>query len=164
MTTEPTPFDDLSYGFDSNPKLEFLYFRTVDLPLELPDSLFNGRHAYLLQDVKYVDSHGDTYTAHAGLITDGGSIPRFFWRVAGSPFTYYLLAYLIHDDLRKAADKLTDAEARHRARKKADLLFGEMLYWIDRFCRYIDVPAWKRYSMYCAVRMHAKTLNGASHD
>jgi len=41
---------------------------------------------------------GTTLTAPAGTATDGASIPRFFWRVIGSPFVgLYRRATVVHD-------------------------------------------------------------------
>ena len=121
-----------------------------------------GSHWILTQEAKAIV--GTTYklVCPKGMETDGASIPRFFWRVCGSPFTFCLLAYLIHDEHRAAADELVDAEIRKQARKAADILFSEMLYSIDRYCRHISVPGWKRKAMYLAVRWHARQLNGHS--
>jgi len=41
---------------------------------------------------------GVLYRAPAGMLTDGASIPRFAWRIVGSPWTgRYLRAAIIHD-------------------------------------------------------------------
>lgn len=38
-------------------------------------------------------------TISQGFTTDGGTIPRMLWRVAGHPLGSYLLSYLVHDAL-----------------------------------------------------------------
>lgn len=58
----------------------------------------DGRYMQLLEPLVYVDSCGRRWTAPAGYRTDGASIPRFFWRVIGSPFVgKYRRAAVIHD-------------------------------------------------------------------
>lgn len=58
----------------------------------------NGREMVLLEDVTYIDSKGKRWEAKAGDIIDGASIPRFFWRVIGSPFVgKYRRSSVIHD-------------------------------------------------------------------
>jgi len=60
----------------------------------LPDN----RSMRLLADVVFLDSYGITWEAPAGSKVDGASIPRFFWRVMGSPFTgRYRRASVVHD-------------------------------------------------------------------
>ncbi len=55
------------------------------------------REMILLEDVSFT-SKGKIWIAPAGSIIDGASIPRFFWRVIGSPFIgYYRRASVIHD-------------------------------------------------------------------
>lgn len=53
-----------------------------------------------------------------GFDTDGGSIPRVFWRVAGHPLGEWLLAYLVHDAL---------YSAEYVERSLADDIFLELL-------------------------------------
>ena len=60
----------------------------------LPD----GRKMKLLGTVYYVDSNGATWVAHRNDVVDGASIPRFFWRLIGSPFVgKFRRASVIHD-------------------------------------------------------------------
>lgn len=56
------------------------------------------RKMILLEDVSFIDDNGKEWTAPAGSEIDGASIPRFFWRVIGSPFVgKYRRASVIHD-------------------------------------------------------------------
>lgn len=56
------------------------------------------RRMRLTVEFRYVDSAGKIWTAPAGLITDGASIPRLLWGVAGSPFDGpYRRAAVLHD-------------------------------------------------------------------
>ena len=92
-----------------------------------------GRY-YLYDDYKDVP---------AGFITDGASIPRFFWRFIGHPFEgEYIGVYVEHDH-----DYAVGKISRNVAEKK--LLDGLKAKGIG-YC--------KRYAIYWAVR-----LFGASH-
>lgn len=83
--------------------------------------------AILLSDFIYIDKAGRTHTSKAGNITDGASIPRFFWRVIGPPMAGpYLPAAIIHDMYCEKAHTLTGKEAKE-LRLAADKLFFEML-------------------------------------
>lgn len=48
-------------------------------------------------DFYYRDRNGFLWWEHARDVSDGGSIPRFFWRVVGNPFSGPVGAYRIHD-------------------------------------------------------------------
>ena len=48
--------------------------------------LDDGRKMLLLSSTTYTDPTGVEWTAPAGRVVDGASIPRLFWRIAGSPF------------------------------------------------------------------------------
>ena len=122
----------MKQSFPNNPKLEFL-----------PD----GRSAKLLEPFSYVDTGGRVHTATAGMITDGGSVPRFFWRLIGSPFTRCLPAYIIHDWYCERAADLA-GQAANDLRRQADRLFAEML-------AYLGVSRLKRAMMYAGVRLGA---------
>ena len=92
-----------------------------------------GRY-YLYDDFKDIPK---------GFITDGGSIPRFFWRFIGHPFeSEYIEVYVEHDH---------DYADGSISRKEADekLLAGLKANGMG-YC--------KRYAIYFAVR-----LFGASH-
>ena len=134
-TTTSLKSDNLQ-GFSGSPKIQLL-----------PD----GRRAKLLEEFSYRDALGDKHIAHRGFIFDGGSIPRFFWRIIGSPFTGVArAAYVIHDvDCMRALDiaRDVDKEMGKAFRLKADLLFLEML-------THLGVSWWRRRAMYRAVRLH----------
>jgi len=52
----------------------------------------------LLEDLTYIDRHGQRWTARKGLETNGASIPRFLWTAMGSPMTgAYRRAAFVHD-------------------------------------------------------------------
>ena len=56
------------------------------------------RNMRLLETITFTDSKGKIWTAEADSIIDGASIPRFFWRVIGSPFVgYYRRPTVFHD-------------------------------------------------------------------
>lgn len=76
-------------------------------------------------------------TVSPGFTTDGGSIPRFFWRVMGHPLGAYLLAYIIHDAL---------YSAEYFSRRECDEIFLEILAEL-KACRMI------RSAAYATVRL-----------
>ncbi|MDO6488248.1 DUF1353 domain-containing protein [Colwellia sp. 6_MG-2023] len=52
----------------------------------------------LSADFSFVDVNNVKWTAPAGCVIDGASIPRFFWYLIGSPFNgHYRRASVIHD-------------------------------------------------------------------
>lgn len=56
------------------------------------------RKMRLLEDFVFIDSNGLEWRAKKDSIIDGASIPRFFWRVIGSPFIgLYREPSVIHD-------------------------------------------------------------------
>lgn len=58
----------------------------------------NGRDMELTQPFGYVDGRGTEWTAPAGTVVDGASIPRALWTIVGAPFTgKYRKASVIHD-------------------------------------------------------------------
>ena len=60
----------------------------------LPD----GRSMRILEPVTYTDPDGVEWYASAGDVVDGASIPRFLWRLVGSPFVgLYRVASVFHD-------------------------------------------------------------------
>ena len=84
-------------------------------------------------------------TVKGGFLTDGASIPRFLWRLYGSPFLgKYTASAIIHDAL--YGSHLTTKEV-------ADDLFLEMM-------EAEGVSYWKRKTMYWAV----KYFGGSSWD
>lgn len=83
-----------------------------------------------------------------GFVTDGASMPKFAWRIIGSPFTgKYVESAVIHDSLYRT-HKLT--------KETADKLFLEMM-------KVSGVRWWKRKLMYYAVKWFGySSYNGYS--
>lgn len=77
----------------------------------------------LLDDFHYRDPQGDRHTTEKGYLTDGASIPRFFWSLVGQPYGIYLRAAIIHDKLCDLADESATVKERHHRRERADLTF-----------------------------------------
>lgn len=72
-----------------------------------------------------------------GFLTDGASMPRFLWRLFGSPFTgKYTASAIIHDSL---------YGTHLLSKEQTDSLFLEMM-------EVEDVALWKRTCMYYGVR------------
>lgn len=60
--------------------------------------LDDGVTMELLEDVYFIDRAGIKWICKAGDLVDGASIPRFFWRVIGSPLRgKYRKASVFHD-------------------------------------------------------------------
>lgn len=65
-------------------------------PLQLEDA-GDGRRFRLLSPLA-VEVDGVVYTAPAGMLTDGASIPRLLWRAVGAPWSgTYRRAAVVHD-------------------------------------------------------------------
>ena len=115
----------------------------------LPDRA--GRRMRLLCNFHYTDKAGMVHTAREGLVTDGGSIPRFFWRLIGSPYTSPArFAYLIHDQM-CADSREIGGDAGVQLRRVADTLFAEML---ER----LGIARWRVTAMFRAVRFSALSI------
>jgi len=85
---------------------------------------------------------GSSIKIPKGFITDGASIPRFFWRSIGHPFQSRLvMPALIHDFCYRY---------KPFAKKYADELFFEML-------KKNKVSNWRRYLMFWAVKYFGKS-------
>lgn len=110
--------------------------------------LSHGRtEATLLSDFSYTDDCQETHTVKKGEVTDGASIPRFFWRVVGSPMDgEYLPAAIIHDHYCRCANDIPCEKERDQLRLQADNLFRQML-------AYLEISSWKVVSMYIGVRI-----------
>jgi hypothetical protein len=90
------------------------------------------------QDLLFIDKLGYRWIAKVGDELDGASIPRFFWRVAGSPYCgKYREASIVHDVY--CMNKVIDSRLVHNA-------FHEMM--IASGC-----SKWKAWCMWAAVRM-----------
>jgi hypothetical protein len=94
------------------------------------------RKMRLLETLYYTDKAGRLWVALKGSIIDGASIPKFFWRVIGSPFVgKYRRPSVIHD---------VYCENQVRPHQEVHDVFEEMME-VD------DVSDIKRASMYNAV-------------
>lgn len=99
-------------------------FSSYVIPLEHDPS---RGYAILLKDLVYCDLAGRKHRAHAGMPTDGLTIPRFFWRLVGPPFRHqFLLAAIIHDHYCYKAASLDVGRIRNNLRLHGDQLFEEM--------------------------------------
>ena len=111
--------------------------------------------AVLSRDFGYLDAGGRWHWALDGMPTDGISIPRLCWRIAGHPFGRYFRAALIHDDGCYYANSLPPGPDRDAARATIDDLFGEMCLFLAP-----DAPttaaAWRQ-----AVRIGGRMSRGA---
>ena len=75
----------------------------------------------------------------AGFVTDGGSIPRFFWRIIGHPMeSAYIDRYVEHDyDYQTARIKRKKADEKLRDGLKSDgmgLIKRNLVYYAVRMC------------------------------
>jgi len=143
-------------GFQTNPKLEFLYVMSYNL-LHLPLKLFDGDRAMLVEDLTYTDKDGRRHTAPAGMITDGGSVPKRFWRKVTSPYRDLLPAYILHDFYCQHARDIPDGKERRALRKDADKLLAEMVAWIRRELPMVGIKRTSKGIIYAGVRIGAWT-------
>ena len=87
----------------------------------------------------------------AGFVTDGASVPQPFWSII-PPWGQYGQAAVVHDFLCEHLFTKVSGVPTKITRKRADQIFLEAM-------EVLQVPAWKRLSMYAAVRAYA-TLTG----
>ena len=114
--------------------------KIISLPLPRFEP-HKGRYR-LIEDYSFavsVDGVKREFTIAAGFETDGGSVPRFGWRVAGQPFDpRYITAFLVHDWLYSThvLDRATaDAVLYHAMRKEgASWAKARMYYCAVRMC------------------------------
>ena len=98
----------------------------------------NGRDMKLLEDISFLDSKGELWEAFKYEIINGASIPRFFWRVIGSPYVgKFRRASVIHD---------VYCDRKDKPYKKVHKMFYEAM-----LCD--GVKKSKAKAMYLAVRM-----------
>jgi hypothetical protein len=98
----------------------------------------DGRSMELVEDFAYIDPDEVLWTAPAGSIVDGASIPWIFWRIIGAPYTgLYRRASVIHD-VYCGAPHVRPSSQVHR-----------MFYWA---CRRGGVGRLKAYVMWLCVR------------
>jgi hypothetical protein len=99
--------------------------------------LKDGRSMELTMDFPFVRPNGKQHTAPRGLVVNGASIPRFFWRIIGPPLTgLYREASIIHD---------WHYQSQLISRAKADLIFLEGM-------KAAGVSLVKRQAMHKALR------------
>ena len=145
----------LKTGFSTNPDVVHLYLRTHELT-DLPESVFDGGHCLLKEDLHFVDKNGQIHTARKGMLSDGGSVPKRYWRRVTSPYRLLLPAYLIHDQKCQDLRKLSDRDKREKKRKQADDLLAEMIDWIDDNLPGVDIKKGTRTIVFLGVRAGAK--------
>jgi len=105
--------------------------------------LADGWNMRLLEDVSFVDSSGKEWKAYAGEVVNGASIPRFFWRIIGSPFVgKYRRPSVIHDVYCDRRDE--PHEAVHAMFKEAMECDGVPSYKVDTMFNAVDKfgPKW----------------------
>lgn len=105
-------------------------------PLKL--EYLNGRTWKVLEEFEYwvgEEVTSEVIVVPAGFITDFASIPRVFWRIL-PPTDTYGKAAVIHDRLYDLGIK---------TREECDKIFLDAM-------EVLGVPAWKRYTMYWALR------------
>jgi len=98
-----------------------------------------SRHMELVSDFEFIAPSGERWTAPAGSVIDGASIPRVAWSVVGGPYTgRYRRAAVLHD-----------VACVQRARSSFDT--HRMFYYA---CRAAGVGRGKAAMMYYAVQKH----------
>jgi hypothetical protein len=118
----------INYTIDLNNK----YF-----PLPLIVSFIDGHMWELMGTFEYHRDNLEVIRVPIGFKFDFASIPRPFWSWIGSPTGEYGPAAVIHDYL---------CETATWSISKTDYIFYEAM-------GILDVPQWKRLTMYCAVRL-----------
>lgn len=107
-------------------------------PARSDDNSWNGRDYRLDSPLIYEANDGKIYTIPKDFVTDGASIPRFFWRIY-LPYGKYIEAAVLHDYIyRTPTIPLT--------RKQADKLLEEAMEWCQ-------VNAFDRKVIYTGVRI-----------
>ena len=101
--------------------------------------LEDGRNMKLLSVVEFTDTGGYIWSAKPGMIFDGASIPRIFWRLIGCPYCgKYRRAAVLHDAYYGLSS--------HHTRKSVDKMFLEAMR--------SDGVSWlQSRAMYYAVRL-----------
>ena len=110
-----------------------------------------GDGSSLLRSVLYIDEAGGEHLAPVGLLTDGGSKPRWSWAVFGHPYDpHYLPAYVVHDAECEAAHRVAACDPARAAvlRLHADRTFREGVL-------HLGASRWRAASYYRAVRFGA---------
>lgn len=87
-------------------------------------------------DYYYRDRNGFLWWEHEGDRSDGGSIPKFFWRFVGSPFTGPVGAYRMHDLICRLAQS---GEEYHGMRGATLRKYADEVVFPDAMVDYGDV-------------------------
>ena len=132
MIARATDLPPLEQGFSGCPRTDWLN---------------DGRSMMLVEDFHYTAKSGVTYTAPAGFVIDGKTVPRLLWGtwLARSPFTGKERdASIIHDYICLQADELNAPKLR----KFADELWEEMI-------EFLGVKHSRIHALYRGVRLGA---------
>lgn len=113
--------------------------------LERIDSEF-----YMVRNNLTWETENYKITVKKGFKTNGASIPNIFYSLIGCPFVgKYVGAAIIHDAL---------YGCKPISKQKADLIFNDIMI-------HNEVPVWKRYMIYQAVKQFGqKAWNEANDD
>jgi len=135
--------------------MKITWLSDLDLTFPGPEIDPKGKLAILKQDFT-VKIDQIIFLAPQGMITDGASIPRYFWRVIGSPFTgKYRRAAVFHDaaykGLLEAYDSQNNKIPERLNRKAADGLFlvlmqSDKANWLLRQTIHLAVRIFGRFS------------------
>jgi len=105
----------------------------------------NDRRMCLMEDLRYTDPSGKVWDAPAGSIIDGASIPKFLWRILGSPFVgRYRRSSVIHD---------VQCEEKEYSSKEVHRMFYDGMLTDS-------VPRWKARLMYWGVKLGGPKFPG----
>ena len=92
--------------------------------IEGVDNPKNDKSQRLKIDFTYYDLNEKAWTAPAGTLTDGASIPSILWSIIGHPFdSAYFNAAIIHDHFCEKADESKTKEERDKYRMQIDVMF-----------------------------------------
>ena len=111
----------------------------------------DGESWFLTKDFKVLVGTTFRLVCPGGMWTDGASIPRFFWRVVGTPMTSkYVKAAVVHDAgysnrIQWAYKEDGEWVVEDHTRKEVDELFLALM-------KDLKVSWWRRSAMYLAVR------------
>lgn len=139
INIKPEMFEVVSKHISIYPLIENGFSHSIPVTAPIGKNGKGIDELILLEDFSFWSGRTNKiYTAKAGFIFDGASIPKFFWRIIGHPFSSdYIRSALIHDILYMSETG---------DRKLADQIFKDMLK-VDY------VASWKIYPMYSAVRV-----------
>ena len=114
----------------------------------------DGHTFVLTRDFTYVDCRGCSHITKAGTGIDGGSIPRFLWRLIGGPFMFAVEAYAIHDGYCNRSRQCYSPSHMRAYRLKGDTVFLEILEYLATYRKHLGKA--KRLAMYKGVRLGSR--------